>query len=132
MLYVRKQTMATIPRCRQWHRFATKLQLAARLVEWIVLTLKKAGKMIWIVVDGGYTKGPFLKRVLKLSGVVVVGRLRKDAALRDLPAKLRKGQRRGRGRPRKYGKQHVDEPCRVQFESLDAYTHRTLGVGPKR
>jgi len=36
--------------------------------------------------------------------VVVVGRLRKDAALRDLPPKLKKGQRRGRGRPRKYGK----------------------------
>ena len=107
MLYVRKQTMATISRCRRWHRFATKLQWAARLVEWIVPILKKAGKMVWIVVDGGYTKGPFLKRVLKLSGVVVVGRLRKDAALRDLPAKLKKGQRRSRGRPRKYGKNKI-------------------------
>ena len=43
-----------------------------------------------IVVDGGYTKKPFLKRVLQLSGVVVVGRLRKDAALRDLPPKKSK------------------------------------------
>jgi hypothetical protein len=34
----------------------------------------------------------------------LVGRLRKDAALRDLPRPLRPGQRRGRGRPRKYGK----------------------------
>ena len=102
MLYVRKQTMATIPPWRHW-RFATKLQLAARLVEWIVPLLKKTGKTIWIVVDGGYTKRPFLRRVLKLSNVVVVGRLRKDAALRDLPPKLKRGQRRGRGRPRKYG-----------------------------
>jgi len=107
MLYVRKQTMATIPKCRRWHRFATKLQLAARLVEWIVPILKKAEKTVWVVVDGGYTKGPFLKRVLKLSGLVVVGRLRKDAALRNLPPKLKKGQRRGRGRPRKYGKQKI-------------------------
>ena len=107
MLYVRKRTMATIPKVRGWQRFATKLQLAARLVEWIVPILKKAGKTVWIVVDGGYTKRPFLRRVLKLSGVVVVGRLRKDAALRDLPPKRKKGQRRGRGRPRKYGKNRL-------------------------
>ena len=35
MLYVRQQTMATIPKQRRWHAFATKLQLAARLVEWV-------------------------------------------------------------------------------------------------
>lgn len=104
MLYVRRQTMASIPKSRRWQRFATKLQLAARLVEWIVPLLKKAGKTVWVVVDGGYTKRPFLRRVLRLSNVVVVGRLRKDAALRDLPPKLKKGQRRARGRPRKYGK----------------------------
>ena len=69
--------------------------------------LKKAGKTVWIVVDGGYTKRPFLRRVLRLSNVVVVGRLRKDAALRDLPPKLKKGQRRPRGRPRKYGKNKI-------------------------
>ena len=103
MLYVRQRTMASIPRERRWQRFATKLQLAARLVEWIVLILKRAGKTVWIVVDGGYTKRPFLRRALK-TGVTIVGRLRKDAALRDLPPKLKKGQRRGRGRPRKYGK----------------------------
>ena len=105
MLYVRKCT--TIPAFRCWNRFATKLQLAARLVEWIVPILKKAGKTVWIVVDGGYTKRPFLRRVLRLTGVVVVGRLRKDAALRDLPPKLKKGQRRSRGRPRKYGKNRI-------------------------
>jgi SRSO17 transposase len=107
MLYVRKQTMATIPTCRGWYRFATKLQLAARLVEWIVPILKNGGKTVWIVIDGGYTKWPFLRRALKLTNVVVVGRLRKDAALRDLPPKRKKGQRHGRGRPRKYGKNRI-------------------------
>ena len=34
---------------------------------------------VWIVVDGGYTKRPFLRRALK-TGVTIVGRLRKDAA----------------------------------------------------
>jgi len=105
-LYVRQQTMATIPKSRHWQRFATKLQLAARLVEWIVPLLKKAGKTVWIVIDGGYTKRPFLRRALKL-GVTIVGRLRKDAALRDLPPKRKAGQRRGRGRPRKYGKNRI-------------------------
>jgi len=103
MLYVRQQTMATIPKSRHWQRFATKLQLAARLVEWIVPIAKRAGKTVWIVVDGGYTKRPFLRRVLNISSVVVIGRLRKDAALRDLPPRLKKGRHRGRGRPRKYG-----------------------------
>jgi hypothetical protein len=106
MLYVRQQTMASIPRRRRWQRFATKLQLAARLVEWIVPLLKQAEKTPWIVVDGGYTKRPFLKRALK-TGVTIVGRLRKDAALRDLAPELKQGQRRGRGRPRKYGKNKI-------------------------
>ena len=38
------------------------------------------------------------------AGVVVVGRLRKDAALRDLPPRPRAN---GRGRPRKYGKNKI-------------------------
>lgn len=103
LLYVRQQTMASIPKSRRWGRFATKLQLAARLAEWVVPIMKTAGKTVWLVVDGGYTKRPFLKRAMK-TGATVVGRLRKDAALRDLPPKLQAGARRGRGRPRKYGK----------------------------
>jgi hypothetical protein len=105
MLYVRRQTMAQIPKWRGW-TFATKLVLAARLVEWIAPIVKQAGKTLWIVVDGGYVKAPFLRRALR-AGVTVIGRLRKDAALRDLPRKLRRGQRRGRGRPPKYGKNRI-------------------------
>ena len=116
MLYVRKQTMATIPKIRGWHRFATKLQLAARLVEWIVPILKKAGKTVWIIIDGGYVKRPFLTRALK-QGVTIVGRLRKDAALRDLPPKRKKGQRRGRGRPPKYGKKRFNLAKRAGHKS---------------
>ena len=39
--------------------------------------------------------------------MVVVGRLRKDAALRDLPPVLRRGEKRGRGRPRRYGRHKI-------------------------
>jgi hypothetical protein len=105
MLYVRQKTMAKVPKWRNW-TFATKLVLAARLVEWIAPIVKKAGKTLWIVVDGGYVKAPFLKRALRAE-VTVIGRLRKDAALRDLPRKLPRGRRRGRGRPRKYGKNKI-------------------------
>ncbi len=105
LLYVRQQTMAKIPPRRGW-KFATKLELAARLVEWIGPFVKRAGKTLWIVVDGGYTKAPFLKRAAA-AGVTIVGRLRKDAALRDLPGKPRRDQSRRRGRPRKYGKHKI-------------------------
>jgi hypothetical protein len=101
LLYVRQKTIAKIPRQRSW-QFATKLTLAARLVEWIAPFVKRAGKTLWVVVDGGYTKAPFLKRVAA-AGVTVVGRLRKDAALRDLPPQPRRGRGAPRGRPRKYG-----------------------------
>jgi hypothetical protein len=47
----------------------------------------------------GADKSPFLKRALA-TGTTVIGRLRKDAALRDLPRPLRRTEQRGRGRPR--------------------------------
>lgn len=99
MLYVRRKTMASIPGIRDW-RFATKLQLAARLVEWIMPLLKTLEKPVWMVIDGGYVKRPFLRRALA-SGATLVGRLRKDAALRTLPPPP--PRRPARGRPRKYG-----------------------------
>ncbi len=105
LLYVRQNTIAKIPRKRGW-TFATKLVLAARLVEWIAPLVQQAGKTLWIVVDGGYTKAVFLQRAAA-AGVTIVGRLRKDAALRDLPPQLKRGQRARRGRPRKYGKNKI-------------------------
>jgi len=105
MLYVREQTIPSIPKKRGW-KFRTKLELAARLVNWIAPLVKDAGKTLWVVVDGGYTKQPFLRPAIA-AGATVIGRLRKDAALRDLPRPLRRGQRRGRGRPPKYGKGRI-------------------------
>src|SRR5262249_24371216 len=63
-------------------------------------------KTLWIAIDGGYAKAPFLKPALR-AGVVVVGRLRRDAALRVLPPPRRRGQGRGPGRPRKYGPHRI-------------------------
>jgi hypothetical protein len=115
MLYVRQRTIASIPKKYRWP-FQTKLQLAAKLIGWLAPILHAAGKRVWAVVDGGYAKRPFLKPAAE-AGVVVVGRLRKDAALRDLPPKLKKGQRRPRGRPRKYGKNRISLAKRAGHKS---------------
>ena len=98
--------MQTIPEQRGW-KFATKLVLAAELVEWIAVLVKEIQKKLWVVVDGGYVKFPFLKPALA-TGAVIVGRLRKDAALRDLPPPPPKpGKPKRRGRGRKYGKNKI-------------------------
>ena len=97
-LYVRAKDVPALPRRAGW-TFQTKLELAARLVAWLRDWAGYLGKALWVVVDGGYPKAPFLKPALR-AGAVLVGRLRKDAALRDLPPPRRAGQR---GRPRKYG-----------------------------
>jgi hypothetical protein len=102
LLYVRAKDVNRIPPRYGWI-FRTKLVLAAELTVWLAGLLRKAGKWLWIVVDGAYAKRPFLSAALD-AGVVVVSRLRKDAHLRDLPPKPRRGQR---GRPRMYGKHRI-------------------------
>lgn len=101
-LYIRAQDLAGIA---PWNRpaFQTKLQQAADLVDWAVTALRWTGKSLWVVADGAYAKRPFLKRALA-AGVVVVSRLRKDAALFDLPPQPKPGQR---GRRRKYGRNRI-------------------------
>ena len=64
---------------------------------WVIL--HSHGKLVWCVADGAYAKRPFVQPLLA-AGVTLVGRLRKDAALWDLPP-VEKVKRRGR--KRKYG-----------------------------
>ena len=97
-LYVRKTDLAKLPKTYGW-RFQTKLVQAVDLVQRAARRLQAAGKEVWVVTDGGYTKRPFVRPLMKQL-VTLVGRLRKDAALRDLPPRVAK---RGRGRPRMYG-----------------------------
>jgi hypothetical protein len=87
-------------------KFRTKLEMAAALVEWLALWLKFSGRVLWIVVDGAYASRPFLQRALA-AGLVVVSRLRKNAALRSLPELPRPGQSAKRGRKPKYGKETI-------------------------
>jgi hypothetical protein len=89
-----------------WH-FRTKLELAAAQIEWLVRQLGPDHPPIWVVTDGAYAKRPFLKRALA-AGATVISRLRCDAALWSLPPAVDLGQKRGRGRPPKYGKDRID------------------------
>jgi len=102
-LYVRQKDLGGID---EKHRptFRTKLELAVELMQWAKCWLGFLGKPLWVVADGAYAKAAFLKPLIGL-GVVVVSRLRKDAALRTVPT-----PEAGKpGRPRKYGE------CRIEL-----------------
>ncbi len=104
-LYVRQKQSALLKRL-YGVTFQTKLEMGADLVVWAAKWLGVFGKKLWVVVDGAYAKRPFLRPVLA-AGVVVVSRLRKDAALWSLPVPPRPGQPKKRGRKPKYGTQAV-------------------------
>jgi hypothetical protein len=103
-LYVRRQDVAKLP---PWYGrpFRTKLELAAELVRWLARWLRWLNQELWLTCDGFYAKRPLL-RAARAAGVVVVSRLRKDAALRTLPPP------RGPGRP---GRPAVYGPGRVSL-----------------
>src|SRR5215211_6889417 len=83
--------------------FRTKLEMAAGLLAWLMAWRGGRYKEVWAVVDGGYSKRPFLQAARE-RGVVVVGRLPRNAALRGLPAPPPLGRR---GRKPVYGKDRV-------------------------
>lgn len=101
-LYVRARDVKKLVRWYRWE-FQTKLEQAAELVEWAAKWLRYLGKTLWVVADGAYAKRVFLRRAAA-AGVIVVSRLRKDAALYSVPPVRQPGQR---GRPRKYGEERI-------------------------
>jgi len=105
-LYIRAKDVGWMAAYYGW-QFHTKLELAAAQIEWLVQQLGPDHPPIWVVTDGAYAKRPFLKRVLGV-GVTVISRLRCDAALWSLPPVVDPGQKKGRGRPPKYGKNRID------------------------
>ena len=103
-LYIRAKDLPNIDADRR-PDFVTKLQLAAEQIRWAAEQLHGTDKPIWAVVDGFYAKRPVLQEA-QAQGVIVVGRLRCDAGLRDLPPPIPVDQR-GPGRPPKYGKHRL-------------------------
>jgi hypothetical protein len=104
-LYVREQDVPKLPRRHRW-TFQTKLDQAADLVIRAAKLLQHHGKVVWVVADGAYAKRPFVQPLLQ-QGVTLVGRLRKDSALRDLPAPEKTGAKKRRGRKRLYGMNRI-------------------------
>lgn len=92
-LYVRQKDLPKIPKEYGW-TFRTKLELAAAALQWLKLWAAGQFEERWAVVDGGYAKKPFLKPA-RQHGFIVVGRLRKDAALWSLPPTARRDGQRG-------------------------------------
>jgi hypothetical protein len=105
LLYVRAKDIGWLT-FRYRIGFRTKLAMAAELVTWAADWLRYLGKVLWVVTDGAYAKRPFLQAA-RAAGVVVVSRLRKDAALWSVPVPPRPGAPKRRGRPPTYGKQAI-------------------------
>src|SRR5829696_1818789 len=82
-LYIRRIDVDKLPPERS-RPFRTKLELAADQLHWLKPWVQQHFHERWAVVDGGFAKKPFLKPAAQ-DGYVVVGRLRKDAALRSPP-----------------------------------------------
>ena len=98
-LYVRRRDGAALPPWYGW-AFRTKLALAAELVRWLATWLQHRGQPLWLVADGAYARRAVL-RAARREGVTVVSRLRRDAAVCDLPGPRLPGRR---GRPPVYGR----------------------------
>ena len=84
--------------------FATKLEWAVELVRWAKAGLGFLGQPLGGVADGAWAKAAFLKPVIA-SGVVVLSRLRRDAALWGVPGKRPAGKR---GPNRKSGQSRIE------------------------
>ena len=127
LMYVRAKDVPKIPAKHKW-QFQTKLQLAVEQMLRFAEIAKKAGKAVWVVADGAYAKCPFLKP-LRAAGVVVVSRLRKDAALVNLPPQL---DTRGRVPPLQSGPtRHPPQPPPIRPPAPGA-ARRTSPISSRR
>lgn len=86
LMYVREVDVPKLAAKYGNWKFRTKHELGLSLLTWFMRAITALGMkaQVWLVVDGAYAVRPFLRPVLALN-IVVVSRLRKDAALHDLP-----------------------------------------------
>jgi DDE superfamily endonuclease len=103
-LYVRRKDLDSLP-ADQRPPFRTKLQQAAELLHWLKIWSGTRFSSLWAVTDGGYAQRPYL-RAARQESIIVVARLRKNAALRSVPSAVRReGQR---GPLPTYGKERIE------------------------
>jgi hypothetical protein len=92
-LYIRRGDLDKLPPDRP-RPFRTKLELAMEHLRWLKPWVGHDFEERWVAADGAYAKRPFLIPA-RAEGWVVVSRLRKDAALWDLPPRQRRAGQRG-------------------------------------
>ena len=105
LLYIKQKDIPKLPERLKW-TFQTKLQQAAALIQWLSQLAQAAGKVVWVVADGAYANRPVMKAALA-AGVILVSRLRKNAALYDLPPTSKPTDPSHQGRKPKYGKKRI-------------------------
>ena len=98
-LYLRQKEIDKL-QSKYNRKFRTKTAMAVAIVERLVPYFKGFDKPIEIIVDGGYAKDTVLLPLCKLDNVTTITRLRRDAAVFDVPPPRKKGQR---GASKKYG-----------------------------
>lgn len=92
-MYIRACDIDKLPPERK-RPFKTKLELAVQQLCWLNPWVEGHFEQRWVAGDGAYARRPFLVPARK-AGWVVVSRLRKDAALWDLPPTARRDGQRG-------------------------------------
>jgi hypothetical protein len=92
-LYIREKDIELLPKERP-RPFRTKLEMAVEQLCWLKPWVVNDFSELCMVVDGGYAKKPFLVPARK-DGWTVISRLRKDAAVWDLPPTERRDGQRG-------------------------------------
>jgi hypothetical protein len=102
LLYVKAKDIGKLPKRYGW-KFQTKLELAARLIQWVKSLADRVGRGLDVVFDGAYAYRPLLKQIVP-GPVRVFSRLRRDAELWSLPAPRPAGRK---GARRKYGSKRV-------------------------
>jgi len=103
-LYARRKDIGALAPDQRWP-FRTKLQLAAEQLHWLKTWSGTRFSSLWAVSDGAYAQRAYL-RAARQEGIVVVARLRKNAALRSVPSAVRQAGQRG-PLPT-YGKERID------------------------
>jgi len=113
-LYLRQKEINKL-KAKYNRSFKTKMVIAVEIVKRLVPKFKGFGKKIEIIVDGAYANESVLLPLDKIANVVTITRLRRDAALFEIPLQPAV---RGRGRPKKYG-ERID--VKMLVESQDGW-----------
>lgn len=97
-------------------------KLVAARVLWRAVRSIFENARVYLLVDAWYMKEPLIAPMLD-QGVDVIGQIRIDSALFELPAPKKK---KCRGRPRKYGKRiRIEEVKKLRFEKQCMYLYNT-------